>query len=221
MTSKTFLNIPKEKQDRVIRAAQIEFAKNGYHQANIEDICERAGISNGALYKYFKNKADLYVAIINRQAEGMDEYMRGVLHSNGTCFDKIRSLMKNTLTEVEARNDTFRIILQLGTSDMDLFARKVTRRIEAASFENIRAILVRGIERREIRPDIDLKMTAYLISSLCFFIYSGFVSEFHRLRLEKFFQAPFPGDETSYNRFVRRMMVWLKKMIALGSPTEK
>ena len=221
MTSKTFLNIPKEKQDRVIRAAQIEFAKNGYHKANIEDICERAGISNGALYKYFKNKADLYVAVINRQAEGMDEYMRGVLHSKGTCFDKIRTLMKNTLTEVEARNDTFRIVLQLGTSDMDLFARKVTRRIEAASFENIQAILVQGIERREIRPDIDLEMTAYLISSLCFFIYSGFVSEFHRLRLEEFFNAPFSGDETSHNRLVKRMMAWLKKMIALESPNEK
>ncbi len=221
MTSKTFLNIPKEKQDCVIRAAQIEFAKYGYHQANISDICERAGISNGALYKYFKNKAELYVAVINRQAEGMAEYMRSVLHSNGTCFDKIRTLMKNTRTEVEARNDTFRIILQLGTSDMDLFARKVTRRIEAASFENIRAILVQGIERGEIRPDIDLKMTAYLISSLCFFIYSGFVSEFHRLRLEEFFYAAFPGDKTSYNRLVRCMMVWLKKMIALESPNEK
>ena len=154
MTSKTFLNIPKEKQDRVLRAAQIEFAKYGYHKANINDICGRAGISNGALYKYFKNKAELYEEVINRQAEGKDEYLRGVLKSNGTCFDKIRTLMKNTTTEVEARNDTFRIILQLGTSDMDLFARKVTRRIEAASLENIRAILVQGIERGELKPDV-------------------------------------------------------------------
>jgi TetR/AcrR family transcriptional regulator len=221
MNSKTFLNIPKEKQDRVLRAAQIEFAKYGYHKANIDDICERAGISNGALYKYFKNKADVYESVINRQIKGKDEYMRSVLHSKGTCFDKIRKLMKNTLTEREARNDTFRIILQLGTSDMDSFARKVTRRIEATSFKNIQAILIQGIEKGEVRPDIDIEMTTHLISSLCFFIYSGFVSEFHRLRLEEFFHAPFSGDETSHNRLVKRMMAWLKKMIALESPNEK
>ncbi|MBI4830986.1 MAG: TetR/AcrR family transcriptional regulator, partial [Candidatus Lindowbacteria bacterium] len=158
MVSKTFLKIPKKKQDRVLRAAQIEFAKFGYHKTNINDICRRARISNGALYKYFKNKADLYQAVIDRQVEGKDEYMRGVLNSEGSCIEKIRLLMQNTTTEVGARNDTFRILLQLGASDMDKFAREVTRRIETTSFNHIRAILVQGIERGEVRPDIDLEM---------------------------------------------------------------
>ena len=215
MASKTFLRIPVEKQNRVLRSAQIEFAKHGYHKANITDICERADISNGALYKYFNNKAELYQAVIKRQVEGKDEYMRGVLSTENSCLGKIRMLMRNTQTEIEARNDTFRILLQLGTSDMNSFAQKKTsRQIEATSFRNICAILTEGIERNEIRSEIDLEMTAYLISSICFFLYSGFVSEYHRIRLEEFFQMPFSGDEMSHERMVDRMMKWVSDNLA-------
>lgn len=213
MPSQTFLNIPEEKQRRVLRAAQTEFAKFGFHKANTNDICKRAGISNGALYKYFKNKADLYRDVIDWQVEGMDEYMRGVLNSSATSIEKIRMLMENTQTELEARNNTFRILVQLGTADMNSFARDVTRRIESTSCKNILSILTEGIERGEIRPDIDLEMTAHLISSLCFFLYAGFVSEYHRIRLEEFFHIPFSGDSISQKRIVDRILEWLKKMI--------
>ncbi len=217
MASKTFLNIPKDKQDRVLRAAQVEFAKFGYHKANISDICERAGISNGALYKYFKNKADLYQAVIRRQVEGKDEYMRWVAQGEATCVEKIRMLMENTQTDVDARNDTFRILLQLGTADMNSFAKKVTRQVESTSFKHIRAILAEGIEHGEVRPDIDVEMTAYLISSICFFLYSGFVSEYHRVRLEECFHMSFTGKAGSQRRFVDRMMEWVKRVLSSNS----
>jgi AcrR family transcriptional regulator len=214
MPLKTFLNIAKDKQDRVLRAAQIEFAANGYHKANINDICLRAGISNGALYKYFKNKSALYEAVIMRQVEGKDEYMRTVVGSDASCLAKIRMLMENTQTDIDARNDTFRILLQLGASDMNAFARKVTRRIETTSFKHIRAILMQGIERGEIKSGIDIDMTAYLINSMCFFLYSGFVSEYHRIRLEEFYGMSFTGKKGSWKRFIDRMMDWVKETLS-------
>jgi AcrR family transcriptional regulator len=209
MGSKTFSNIPKEKQDRVLRAAQIEFAEFGYHKASINDICTRAAISNGALYKYFKNKAELYRAVIKRQVEGKEEYMNWVRDAEASCVEKIRMLMQNIQTNAEARNDTFRILLQLGTSDMNSFARKVTRRIESTSYESIRAILAEGISHGEIRSDIDLHMTSFLINGLCFSLYSGFVSEYHRIRLEEFFQMPFVGQDVFKEQLVDRMMEWV------------
>jgi TetR/AcrR family transcriptional regulator len=213
MPLKTFLNISKDKQDRVLRAAQIEFAANGYHKANISDICSRAGISNGALYKYFKNKADLYQAVIMRQVEGKDEYMRSVIQSDASCIQKIRMLMENMQTDVEARNDTFRILLQLGTPEMNSFARRVTRRLEAMSFNHISAIIREGMTRGEFRTDIDIHMSSYLISSICFFLYAGFVSDYHAIRFEEFFQMPFSGKRLQHECFVDRMMKWVEKTL--------
>ncbi len=218
MPLKTFQNIPKDKQDRVLRSAQIEFAAYGFHKANIEDICQRAGISNGALYKYFKNKSDLYKAVIARQVEGKDEYMRCVVSSGATTLQKIRMLMENTQTDIEARNDTFRILLQLGAADMNAFARKVTREMEATSFKHIRAILEEGVKRGEIRTDVDIPMMSHHIASLCFSLYSSYVSEYHRIRLEQFFGIRFVEGEAVQRHLVDRMMAWVESALLPLSP---
>ncbi|PLR68609.1 TetR family transcriptional regulator [Bacillus sp. UMB0893] len=56
-----FLNLDKEKQDRIINAAMKEFAQNGYDKASTNEIVKEAGISKGLLFHYFQNKKQLYL----------------------------------------------------------------------------------------------------------------------------------------------------------------
>ena len=66
---KTFKNLPEKKQNAILNAAARVFATKGYYRANVADICKRARISNGALYKYFKNKEAVYVSVLDRVVE--------------------------------------------------------------------------------------------------------------------------------------------------------
>jgi AcrR family transcriptional regulator len=54
---------------RILDAAQSVFAEKGYHEARMEDIAGRVGVSKRTLYLYFKNKEDLFAAIC---AESVD-----------------------------------------------------------------------------------------------------------------------------------------------------
>lgn len=56
-----FLNLDKEKQDRIINAAIREFAQKGYDKASTNEIVKEAGISKGLLFHYFQNKKQLYI----------------------------------------------------------------------------------------------------------------------------------------------------------------
>lgn len=56
-----FLELPKEKQLKIINAGFEYFGKYGYKGANTEDIANRAGISKGLLFYYFKNKESYYL----------------------------------------------------------------------------------------------------------------------------------------------------------------
>lgn len=56
-----FLNLDKEKQDRIINAAIKEFAQYGYDKASTNEIVKEAGISKGLLFHYFQNKKQLYL----------------------------------------------------------------------------------------------------------------------------------------------------------------
>lgn len=59
MDTKIFSSIDYEKQQRIINAAFEEFATKGYKQATTDSIVEKAGISKGALFKYFGCKENL------------------------------------------------------------------------------------------------------------------------------------------------------------------
>ena len=68
-----FARLPVEKQDRIIEAAGREFADHGYERASLNAIIESAGISKGAFYYYFDDKADLFATILQRVRQDIFE----------------------------------------------------------------------------------------------------------------------------------------------------
>ena len=71
----TFQNLSDEKRSRVLRAAGEEFALRGYDAAKMSSIAQGAGVSVGALYKYFENKQDLYLGVIHHSVAGMEQLL--------------------------------------------------------------------------------------------------------------------------------------------------
>ena len=52
-------------RELLIEAAKKEFLEKGYNKASLRTICANAGVTTGALYFFFENKADLYAAIVD------------------------------------------------------------------------------------------------------------------------------------------------------------
>lgn len=66
-----------EKKDRIIKAGFDLFCEQGYYRTTTTQICRRAGISTGALYSYFKDKKDIFIAAFTDFLEG--EYFNRLL----------------------------------------------------------------------------------------------------------------------------------------------
>src|SRR5689334_21301772 len=49
---------------RVLAAARRAFLARGYHGATLEQIADEAGFSKGVVYSQFRNKADLFLALL-------------------------------------------------------------------------------------------------------------------------------------------------------------
>lgn len=61
MPKDTFLNLPLEKQEKVMRSAISEFIKHSFEKANVGDIAKSAGVAKGSMYQYFENKRELFL----------------------------------------------------------------------------------------------------------------------------------------------------------------
>jgi AcrR family transcriptional regulator len=56
---------------KLLKAAGAIFARRGYHEARLDEIAARAGVSKGALYYNFASKEDLFLALLaDRLGEG-------------------------------------------------------------------------------------------------------------------------------------------------------
>ncbi len=65
MENNTFSNLDKNKQNRIIEAGIEEFSQYGFAESSTNRIVKNAGISKGSLFKYFANKEEYYLFIVD------------------------------------------------------------------------------------------------------------------------------------------------------------
>ena len=58
-----------ERRQEIIRAAMEVFARNGFGGSTTREIAENAGISEAMIYSHFRNKQELYAAIIDEKLQ--------------------------------------------------------------------------------------------------------------------------------------------------------
>ncbi len=61
--------VTQARQRQILEAAVTVFAEKGYHRATIKDIAQTAGVADGTIYNYFKNKQDVMLNIVLQMAE--------------------------------------------------------------------------------------------------------------------------------------------------------
>ena len=58
-----------ERRERILASATSLFLENGFHGAGIDDIAAAAGVTGPAIYRHFKNKDAVLVALFDRLAD--------------------------------------------------------------------------------------------------------------------------------------------------------
>ena len=64
-----------EAKSRILDVANKVFAKKGYHEATMDDIARRLGVSKGAIYLYFSSKEDLFEAMCKTAPQAFKEIL--------------------------------------------------------------------------------------------------------------------------------------------------
>ena len=58
-----------DKRERITEAAIAVFAEKGYRSSRVSDVAQAAGVADGTIYLYFKNKEDLLLSIFEEKME--------------------------------------------------------------------------------------------------------------------------------------------------------
>ncbi len=87
-----------DRRSEILAAAQACFARSGFHQTSMQEICAEAGMSPGNLYRYFRSKEDIIAGIAERdRAEAAQQFAASI--ATGNFFDGLAALAQHHLVE--------------------------------------------------------------------------------------------------------------------------
>ena len=87
MPKQTFLNLPKDKKQKILEAAKNEFSRVSVTEASINNIVTEANIARGSFYQYFESKEDLLIFMIDKASERVKDKVNEKIKENGDIFE--------------------------------------------------------------------------------------------------------------------------------------
>ena len=90
-----------EKYHTILKSAGEVFAEFGFHKATISQIAAQAGVADGTLYLYFKNKDDILYQFISVKTEQVFNKMHLAVEKGKTAEEKLRYLIYCHLEEFQ------------------------------------------------------------------------------------------------------------------------
>jgi TetR/AcrR family transcriptional regulator, fatty acid metabolism regulator protein len=160
---RTAARLPRAKRVAdIMAAARAVFCEKGYEEAAIAEIAERAGVVEGTIYRYFANKRDLLVKVVEHWYEAMlsdyDEHLKGV---RGT-WNRLRFMVWKHLSTIRQEPALCRLVfdeLRPGAEYRSTTVFELNREYTRRTL----GIVEQAIAAGEFRADIPLPVVRDMI----------------------------------------------------------
>ena len=152
-----------EKYQRILDAAVEVIAENGYFQSRVADIAERAGVADGTIYLYFRNKEQILRAAIDSAFASFMQRARKELEGERDPRERLLAMARLHLEALGA-NRSLAVVFQTELRQSARFLAEFSHRRLIEYFDLIRAVVREGQETGVFRRDLSDKIAAN-----CFF----------------------------------------------------
>lgn len=146
----------------IMEAARTVFAEKGYADALISDIAERAGVVEGSIYRFFTNKRDLLVRVVEHWYEEMlardEEQFAGV---RGT-WNRIRFIVHHHLSSIRKEPALSRLVFQELRPDPD-YRKTRLYQLNQAYTHRIIDVVREATSAGEFRGDVSTSLVRDMI----------------------------------------------------------
>lgn len=147
------------RRNQILDAAWSCFAKRGYHQTTMQDIATDAGISAGAIYRYYASKEAVLAAITERNTERYAELLADIRSEAKEPMDVLDAIGQtmlatfedplfemNTRLDIEIRPETLRneVLRERSRQQLEFWRKSLV------------VLLQEARDKGELRKDIDI-----------------------------------------------------------------
>lgn len=151
-----------DKYQRILEAAVKVFAEQGFYQSTISQIAREAGVADGTIYLYFKNKDDILVQFFTYKTKLVFDRFREEVDKADNCFEKLRNLVRRHLEEFQ--NDrNMAVLYQAETHQNSRLVEEQIKEMSKLYLDIVSEIVEQGQEEGRIRKDVYVSLVKRFI----------------------------------------------------------
>lgn len=152
----------KPKYKQIVDAAVIVIAENGYHQAQVSKIAKEAGVADGTIYLYFKNKEDILISVFQEKMGVFVDNVKEILKIEISATEMLARMIENHFSLLNGDRH-LAIVTQLELRQSNKELRYRINEVLKEYLTLLDAILKEGIEKGEFDERIDIRLARQMV----------------------------------------------------------
>ncbi len=150
------------KYTRILEAAIKVFARRGFFQSTISQIAREAGVADGTIYLYFKNKDDILVQFFTYKTKQVFDRFQDDVGGAENAVEKLRNLIRRHLEEFQ-RDRNMAIVYQAVTRQHNRLVQNEIREMSKRYRDLVAGIVEQGQAEGSMRRDLYLSLVKRVI----------------------------------------------------------
>lgn len=162
------MNQPKksEKYEQILEAAIRVFARQGYYNSTISQVAREAGVGDGTIYLYFKNKDDILDNFFSYKTTQIFSQFQDEVARCANALDKLERLVACHLQEFEQNRD-LAVVYEVETRMRRHLSDEKLKEMSRMYFDLVAHIVNQGQNEGTIRQNIPIHLVKqYLIGAV-------------------------------------------------------
>jgi len=148
-----------DKRERILRAAIKVFARKGFFAARVSEIAKAAGVADGTIYLYFKNKDDVLVSLFDDRMRKLLAALREEAARDDATERKLTRIIELQLGLLEGHRDLAEVIT-VNLRQSTRLLKQYAAPLFVEYLEVIASVVAEGQRAGAIREDIHPLLTA-------------------------------------------------------------
>ncbi|KOA73590.1 TetR family transcriptional regulator [Bacillus stratosphericus] len=147
---------------QIIDAAVVVIAENGYHQSQVSKIAKQAGVADGTIYLYFKNKEDILISLFKEKMGQFIERMENDIQKKPSAKAKLLLLIREHF-RLLSQDHHLALVTQLELRQSNLELRQKINEVLKGYLNMLDSILTEGKKTGEFRQNLDVRLARQMV----------------------------------------------------------
>jgi TetR/AcrR family transcriptional regulator len=185
----------------ILEAAEILFAQKGFDAVSMSAIANLANTSKPNIYHHFKNKNDLYMAVMKTAVRRSSALLDTLEHAPGTFKQHLTEFAAGQLNNILKHDRSTQLMLRETLYEGSQYGQEIARLAIGEVFNRLVAMVRHGQQENEFRKEIDPSLAAFMIVSANMFFFQALPT------MQNIPEVDFIDDANTYSRGVMDVLI--------------